>query len=53
MTGAPPLVGPGPQVMVIDVAALIDTSSATLTGASGRVRMIAPLPTTDSSEWPY
>ena len=50
MTGAPPFAGPAIQLKVMDVAALIDTTSATFSGASGAVRMIAPFPTDDSSE---
>jgi len=50
MTGAPPFVGPAIQLMVIDVAALMLTTSYTFRGASGAVSMIAPFPTADSSE---
>ncbi len=50
MTGAPPFAGPAIQLNEMDVAALKDMISATFSGASGEVRMIAPFPTADSSE---
>lgn len=54
MTGDPPFafVGGGDHIIVIEVAALIDSTSTTFKGASGTVRIVAPFPTADSSDKP-
>jgi len=51
--GSPPVVAPASQLNVIEVAERCETVSVKLTGASGIVRMRAPLPSGDSSEGPY
>jgi hypothetical protein len=56
MTGAPPLcyqtARGAVHEIVIEVAALIETTSKTLVGASGTVNMIAPFPTAELADKP-
>ena len=47
MTASPPSLAPADQVNPISVLVLSETSSATLTGASGTVVYTAPLPSVD------
>ena len=47
MTGVPPLAAPDVQVIAILVASVLDPTYERLTGASGLVRMTAPLPALD------
>ena len=44
---------PANQLMVIEVGARAETTSLTKVGASGLVRMTAPLPKTEVKESPY
>jgi hypothetical protein len=53
MTGAIPLNTAGYQLKPIEFNVLIEISSIILTGGSGTVYIIAPLPSRDKGEVPY
>ena len=53
MTGAIPLNNAGYQLKPIEFNVLIEISSIILTGGSGTVYIIAPLPSRDKGEVPY
>jgi hypothetical protein len=52
ITTAPPFEAPADQLNVIEVAVLEVVTSAKEVGASGTVRMIAPLPAGEIAESP-